>query len=167
MRPVRCGNDLAERLADDALGAREARPLGVRRVAEQQVDAAVAELRELADVRPESVDRRVVELPVAGVEDAAGGVSIATPTASGTECAIAHELEPERAELDGGPSGSISRSSVERWRPCSSSFDADRRASAASPTPRRRDLAQEVRQRADVILVGVREHHRAHLAVPR
>src|SRR5205085_8655249 len=64
-------DDLAERLADDALGAGEARTLRVRRVAEEQVDAAVPELGELADVGAQAVDRRVVELPVAAVEDAA------------------------------------------------------------------------------------------------
>ena len=70
-RPLR--DDLAEGLADETLGAGDARTLGVRRVGEQQVDAAVAELREPADVGAEAVHGRVVELPVAGVNDAAGG----------------------------------------------------------------------------------------------
>ena len=39
-------DDLAERLADEPLRAGHARPLGVRRVAEEEVDAAVAELGE-------------------------------------------------------------------------------------------------------------------------
>ena len=75
-------------------------PLGVRRVAEQQVDAAVAELGELADVGAQAVDRRVVELPVAGVEDAAGGGLDADPDRVGDRVRHAHELEPERAELE-------------------------------------------------------------------
>ena len=67
------GDDLAKRLADDALRRRDPRTFRVRRVAEHQVDALVAELREPADVGLQTVDGRVVELPVAGVNDAAGG----------------------------------------------------------------------------------------------
>ena len=62
--------------------------------------------------------------------------------------------------------GSASRRSVELPRPCSSSFDLIR------PSVRRvadhladLDLAQHVRQRADVVLVAVREHDRAERPV--
>ena len=64
-------DDLPERLADEALGAGDAGPLGVRRVAEQEIDAAVAELGEPPDVGLHPVHRRVVDLAVGGVEDAA------------------------------------------------------------------------------------------------
>ena len=119
-------DDLAERLADDALGTREAGPLRVRRVAEQQVDAAVAELGQPADVGAQAVDRRVVELPVAGVEDAAGARLDRDADAVGHGVRHADELEPERADVDRPPSGSTSRSSAARSRPCSSSFDLTR-----------------------------------------
>ena len=48
-------------------------PLGVRRVGQQQPDAAVAagELAEQREVGAAAVDRREVELEVAGVEDRA------------------------------------------------------------------------------------------------
>ena len=72
MRPCRRGMIWRNASPTTRSDAREAGPLGVRRVAEQQVDAAVAELGEPADVGAQAVDRRVVELPVAGVEDAAG-----------------------------------------------------------------------------------------------
>ena len=119
-------DDLAEGLADDALGAREAGPLGVRRVAEQQVDAAVAELGELADVGAQPVDRRVVELPVAGVEDAAGRGLDREADGVGDRVRHADELDAERAEVDRAGLGSASRSSAARSRPCSSSFDLTR-----------------------------------------
>ena len=60
------GNQVAEDLADRALRLGHARALGVGRIAEQQVDAAVPELGELAEVGAEAVDRRVVDLVVAG-----------------------------------------------------------------------------------------------------
>ena len=89
-------------------------PLGVRRVAEQQVDAAVAELGEPADVGLQPVDRRVVELPVAGVEDAAGRRLEHDGDAVRDRVRHAHELEPERAELRSARRpGSASRSSVD------------------------------------------------------
>ncbi len=93
-------DDLAERLADDPLGAGEAGPLGVGRVAEQQVDAAVAELGERADVGAQPVDRGVVELPVAGVEDAAGRGLDADADRVRDRVRHPHELDPEGAEVD-------------------------------------------------------------------
>ena len=134
-------------------------PLGVRRVAEQQVDAAVAELREPADVGLQAVDGRVVELPVARVDDAAGRRSRATTaTQSGIECAMRTNSSGNGAELDrlarARPRAARSRAAS----PCSSSFDLTRPERQA-----RRDhlvavdLAQQVRQRADVVLVAVRE----------
>ena len=117
-------DDLAERLADDALGAGEARPLGVRRVAEQQVDATIPELGERADVGAQAVDRRVVELPVARVEDAARPAFRGrSPTASGTECDIRTISIRNGPRSIGPESGPTSRSSAAFRSPCSSSFD--------------------------------------------
>ena len=60
-------------------------------------------------------------------------------------------------------SGSISRSSVARISPCSSSFDFTRpERQPGAPHLRRADLAQQVRQAADVVLVAVGQDHRAH-----
>ena len=71
-RPAPTGDQLAKGLADDSLGAGEAALFGVRRVPEQEIDTAVPELGEHPDVGAEPVDGRVVELPVAGVEDPPG-----------------------------------------------------------------------------------------------
>src|SRR5207237_1849862 len=103
--PMLRRDDLAERLADDPLRLRDAWALRVRRVGEQEVDAAVAEFREAADVRPQAVDRRVVELPVAGVEDAPRRGLDADADGVRYRVRHAHELEPERAELDRRPLG--------------------------------------------------------------
>ena len=66
--PLSLRDDLAEGLAHQPLRTRHARPLRVGRVAEQQIDAAVADLGEPADIGAQAVDGRVVELPVAGVQ---------------------------------------------------------------------------------------------------
>ena len=71
--PRRSGEIARKRLANEPLGAAVPGSLGVRRVAEEEVDAAVADLGERSDVRLEPVDGRVVELPVPGVHDASGG----------------------------------------------------------------------------------------------
>ena len=92
--------DLAEGLADHALRLGDAGPLRIRRVAQHEVDAAAADLRQPADVRPLPVDGRVVDLVVAGVdaeaarglEDDGGGV--------GDRVRHPHELDPEGTELD-------------------------------------------------------------------
>ena len=133
-------DELPERLADEPLRAGHPGPLGVRRVAEHQVDAAVAELGEPADVGLEPVDRRVVELPVAGVERRGRPPSRrTTATAVGDRVRHAHELEPERAELDrrrrpGRPPAARSPAP----RPCSSSFDLiEAERQPRRPRPRR------------------------------
>jgi hypothetical protein len=53
--PLAPREDLAKRLADDALGLGDPGPLGVRGVAEQEVDSLATDLRQAADVRPLAV----------------------------------------------------------------------------------------------------------------
>ena len=74
--------------------------LGVRRVAEQEVDAAVADLGELADVGALAVDRRVVDLVVARVHDPAA--RRLEHDGGGIRDRVRHadELDPERPEIE-------------------------------------------------------------------
>ena len=161
IRPVAHRDERPEGLADEPLRPGHAGPLRVRRVAEQEVDALVAELGQPADVGLQPVDRRVVELPVAGVDDAAGGRVEHDGDAVRDRVRDADEVEAERADLDRPAPGSTSRSVVALASPCSSSFDLTRPSVSFVPiTSSQSDLAQEVRQPADVILVRVREHDR-------
>ena len=80
-------------------GARDARTLGVRRVAEHEVDALGAELGEAADIRAQAVHRRMVELPVAGVQDAAGRRLQDDGDGVGDRVRDADEADPEAADL--------------------------------------------------------------------
>ena len=164
IRPLPRRDELAERLADEPLGAGDARPLGVRRVAEQQVDAAVADLREPADVGLQAVDRRVVELPVAG-ERGRGRrrSSITTATASGIECAIRTNSSSNGPMLRPAPSsGSASRSSAARSSPCSSSFDlTSPSVSRVAQTSRTRTSRSRYGSAPTWSSCAVREHDRA------
>ena len=141
-------------------------PLRVRRVAEQQVDAAVPELGERADVGLQAVDGRVVELPVARCGGSRpAGVSTTTAIESGIEWAIRTNSRRNGPSWNGSLRGSTSVRTVVAPSPCSSSFDftsASVRRGADDLADL--DLAQDVRQAADVVLVAVREDDRAQRA---
>ena len=100
MRPVRRGKICRNASPTTRSDCVTPGALGVRRVAEQQVDAAVAELRELADVGALPVDRRVVDLVVAGVHDAPAGRLEHDGGGIRDRMRHAHELDPERAEVE-------------------------------------------------------------------
>ena len=98
--PLPLRDDLTERLADETLRAGHPRPLGVGRVREQEIDAAVAELGEAAYIRTEAVHRRVIELPVARVQDASGLGLQHDGDRVGNRVRHPHEFRPERAKLN-------------------------------------------------------------------
>ena len=162
-RPCRERDDLTESLADDALRASEARPLRIRRVGQQEVDAAVAQLGELSHIGLEAVDRRVVELPVARVEDEPGGRRDRKADGVGNRVRHADELDPERAEVD----GSCIRIGLAQLGSPQEPVLVEFRLDEAERQPCRPDLrdthlAQQIRQRADVVLVSVGEHDSAN-----
>jgi hypothetical protein len=154
--------DLTECLTDDALRLRDARSLGVRRVAEQQVHAEVAEVGELADVGSLAVDGRVVELVVAGVDD---------PPARGFEhdrgrvrdrVRHANQLDPEGTEAEGLVVGRDLAQLGVPQQPVLVELRLDEAEGQAS----RRDerdaaFAHQIGQRPDVVLVTVRQHDAA------
>ena len=126
----------------------------------------VAELGEPADVGLQPVDRRVVELPVAGVEDATGaGLD---RDADGVRDGVRHadELDAERPELD----RRRVRVRLAQLGGAQQTVLVELRLDEAERQPGRPDLldahlAHQVRQRADVILVRVRQHDGANGAV--
>ena len=154
--PPRAQRDqLAERLADEPLRAGHPGPLGVRRVAEQEVDAAVADLGEPADVGLQAVDRRVVELPVARVEHAPGGrLDHDRDRSRGSSGPCARTRAGTGRARIAAPPGSASRQL--RHGPeavlVELRLDEAERQPGADHLPDL-DLAQDVRQRADVVLV--------------
>ena len=163
--PLAHRDDLAERLADEPLRAGDAGPLRVRRVAEHEVDAAVPDLGELAR-------RRCADRPRAcgrACSRSCAAPAGLPPRARSRRCPgpSAPSARTRRGTSRSGrrrPPGAASRSSVACRSPCSSSFDWSRPSVSRVPqTSGTLDLAHQVRQPADVVLVRMREQHRAHL----
>ncbi len=93
-------HDVAEGLADGPLGRRVARVLGARRVGQEAQDALLAELGQLVEVGQLAVDRRVVELEVAGVDDEAERRAQGDAHGVGDGVADAEGGRREDADLD-------------------------------------------------------------------
>ena len=99
IRPAGATEHVVEHRPDLALGRDEARHLGVRRVAHQQVDALAAEPRPAAEVGDPAVERDLVHLEVAGVQDGAGRGADRDAERVGDRVVDGEELARERAEL--------------------------------------------------------------------
>ncbi len=94
-------------------------------------------------------------------------VSIITATLSGTECAIRTNSSRNGPRSTGGPSGSISRSSDAFAQAVLVELRLDEaERQARRPYLRHLHLAQQVRERTDMVFVRVGEHDRAHLPGP-
>ena len=86
-------------------------------------------------------------------------VSTTSAVESGIECATRTSSMRNGPSSSGGSPGSAATSSAFCPSPCSSSFDfTSARVSGVATTAVHVDLAQEVRQAADVVLVAVRQH---------
>ncbi len=97
---VALGERLVQRRADRGLRLHEPGNLGVRRIHHQQVHALFAELAELHQIGDAVVERQLVELDVAGVDERVRPACCThTASASGIECVTEHELEVERTHL--------------------------------------------------------------------
>ena len=162
--------DLAERLADDPFRLGDSGSLGIRRIAEHERDAAVADLGELAHVGALPVDRRVVELVVPGVHDAPSGSLEDDRSGVGNRMGHPNELDAERSEVerrvgrrDLAEVGFAHEAVLVELR----FHEAERQAGSVDDG--HMDLAHQVRQRPDMVLVSVRQHDAADhlLALPQ
>ena len=155
-------HDLAERLAHDPLRGRVARVLGPRRVGQERDHALLAEPREDVEVAQLAVDRGVVELEVAGVDDGPD---------RGPE-RDAHRVrdrvaDPERDDRERADRQLVARLEREQ-RVVVELVLLDLVAQQAARERARvdgdaRELGQDVRQAADVVLVGVGDEERPDL----
>ena len=156
---LRLAEDLVDDRGDRLLGGREAGGLGVGGVGEEQVDALLAEPRERTQVGDAAVEGQLVHLEVAGVEHERGPG--ADRHGQGVRDGVVHrdELELERPEdqpvagrhlvVHGLPQPVLAQLAVEQGE---GELGPDERDVLA--------LAQQVRGRADVVLVAVGEHER-------
>ncbi len=97
---LRRGEVALEGGADLRLRGGEPRDLGVRGVGHEQVHALLAETGEGAQVRDAAVERQLVHLEVAGVQDGAGVRVDGDGERVRDRVVHGHELALERAELD-------------------------------------------------------------------
>src|SRR5262249_11988990 len=160
--PAAEGEDRAERLAHEPLRPRMARALGVGRVAEQEVDAAVSNRREGSDVGLEPVDRRVIELPVARVHDPAGIALYDQRRRVRDRVRDPHELDAEWPELEGrvcglggDELGLLAEAVLVELRL------HERERERCRDDLVHVDLPQEIWEAAHMVLVAVREEDRA------
>ena len=161
-RPVERLHDLAERLAHDPLGRRVARVLGARRVRQEADHALLAQPGEDVEVGQLPVDRRVVELEVAGVDDDADRRAQRDAHRVRDRVADPERHRGERPDLQlvAGLHGD-QRVVVELVLLDLVAQQAARQG--ARVDRHARELRQHVGQAADVILVGVRDQERADL----
>ena len=157
--PVERLHDLAERLADGPLRRRVAGVLGPGRVRQEADDALGAELREDREVGQLAVDRGVVELEVAGVDDDADRRPEGDAHRVGDRVADPERDDAERPDLE-----LVARLEREH-RVVVELVLLDLVAEQAAGERRgvdrhARELRQDVRQGADVVLVGVGDQER-------
>ena len=138
--------------------------LGVRRVAEEEVDAAVPDLGQPSHVRAQPVDRRVVDLVVAGVQHAQVPRLEHDRDGVGNGVRHADELGAEPADLH----RAVVRARLLELGRVQETVLVELGLEKAERQPRppdlrNLDLAHQIRQRADVVLVRVREQNRPHL----
>ncbi len=163
--PGRVADDPLERRRDDLLALGDALALGVRRVGEQQREPCLAEAPELREIGAPAVDRRVVDLEVARVQERALIGVQRDRDRVGDRVRDAHELGAERADLH----RLAVRIDLDQLRVVADAvlvelgLDQPERQ-ARAPDLGDADLAHQVRQRADVILVAVRQDDGAQRA---
>ena len=97
---LRAGEDLLEGVDDFQLRAAEPAPLDVGAVGEQHVHAGGAELRDAVKIDVLAVERRLIDLEVAGVHDHAARRLDGQRDAVGHAVRDAQELDDERADGD-------------------------------------------------------------------
>ena len=165
--PARAAEDVVEHRADLALGRDEPGHLGVRRVAHQQVDALATEPGPAAEVGDPAVERQLVHLEVAGVQHRAGRGPDRHAERIRDRVVDREELARERPELLGL---ALPHLEGERLDPVLLQLALDQREGQPGADQRHvRLLAQQVRHRADVVLVAVGEDDRVEVvpAVPQ
>ena len=164
--PSRAGEQLLEGVDDLDLRAREALAIDVGAVGKQRQHAARAELREAVQVEVLAVDRRLIDLEVARVDDRADRRRDGQRHAVGHAVRDADELDGERPDGD-----DVAR--LDRLQPIAGvdavllelRLDQRQRHGRAVHGPVER--GQHVRHGADVILVAVGEDQRLDLVAPR
>ena len=153
--PLAAQEELLELGPDDRLAGREAGAVGVGRVAAQQQQLLVAELGQAPDVGRPAVDRRLVELVVAGDEHRPQRRVQGHGAAVGDRVGHVDELDLEGPELEA--LALLDVVDVDLLEAVLVELGARHRGGQRTAEDRDvdRQLAQDPRQRPEVVLVAV------------
>ncbi len=152
---------LVERRADGGLRLDESRHLGVGGIHHQQVHALFAELAEFHQIGDAVVERQLVELDVAGVDQGTGRGLHEYRKRVRDGVGHVHEFEVERADLELFASLDLDHRRVDAVF-LALRLDEGERQLGADQRDVRTELEQ-IRHGADVVLVAVGEHQRLDL----
>ena len=161
--PRRAREDVRERFADDALRRRVPGTFRVRRVREHAEHAFIADARDRREIGRAAVDRRLVELEIARVEDRSEFGRDRERTTAGEAVVDVDELGLDAAVLDDvaglhGDEVAIADLLILELR--ANERERERRAH-----DRNVELAQQIRDAADVIFVPVGHEQGAKLVL--
>ena len=158
----RAADDPLERLSNHLLARRVAGSLGTRAVGDQRQHPLCAELRQQSEVRCLAVGRGLVELEVAGVDHRADRGVDGVSHRIGDRVADPERDDPERSELE--LVARVERKERVRLEPVLLQLVAQEAAREGRGVDRDvGELRKDVREGADMVLVGVRDQEGADL----
>ena len=161
MRLGASAEDLVEAVADDALRGDEAGALDVGAVGQQHQNAVLADARQPGDVEQLAIYGRLVELEVARVDQRSGGGVQGEADGIGDGVRDPERLHVEQADLE--PIRRVERDELRLVQHLvfrQLAFrEADGQAGAVDGDV---ELLQDPAQRADVVLVAVRQDDALH-----
>ena len=163
--PPRVLDDVAQVAPHGGLRRREPGPRGVGGVGEQQVDALGAELVDRMEVGTAAVDRRLVELEVAGVHNRARRRGDEHAKGGGDRVCHREERDGEGAERDRGAVVDLARLRVLDVVLLELALDDAQGELARVDGDLAREVLQQIRQGASVVLVAVRDDDAAELVL--
>ena len=147
---------LFKRHRHGAFGWREARPLDVRAVAEEREHAFLPVARKRVQIERLAVDRRLVNLEIAGMNDHAHRRSNCQSNAINRAVRHVQEFDLERAKLNMMSRRNFAQVRLFHHVPLCK-FLVNKRECELSAVHGNVEIAKDVRERADVILVRVCE----------
>src|SRR6267142_1514732 len=161
--PRRRAAQLFDARNDRAFRRREARTLHVRGIAEEREHAFVAVLCERVKVKRRAADGRLVNLEIARVNDYAERRADRQRNAVHRAVRHGNKFNLERANLH-EPAGNhfAQRGGFQQSRFIQAFFHQRQRE--PRPIHGNIEVAQNIRQRADVIFMAVRQHDRAYMS---
>ena len=160
----RAREDLLERVDDFDLGSRPATPIDVGAVGKERQHALCAKRREPVEVEVLAVERRLVHLEVAGVNDDAGRRVQRQGDAVRHAVRHADELDLNRADRD-PIAGTDRLKAIVGIDPVLLELRPDERQRERRSVDLSVEERHQVWHAADVVLVPVREHQRGNSPV--